>query len=64
MRTTTEVLADNPNLLTYRVTLKEEKGDKFSIVFDCYAESDTHAEEQAEDAYPDCEILTITPFAF
>ena len=64
MYSTAEVLADNPNLLTYRVTLKEEKGDKFSIVFDCYAEDDDHAEEQAEGAYPDCEILTITPFAF
>ena len=64
MKTSIQILEDNPNLLTYRITLKEEQGDKFSIVFDCYAEDDNHAEEQAENAYPNCEILTITPFAF
>lgn len=64
MQSSEQVLLDNPNLLTYRVTLKEEKGDKFSIVFDCYAEDDSHAEEQAENAYPNSEILTIIPFAF
>lgn len=64
MKSPAEVLADNPNLLTYRVTLKEEKGDKFTMVFDCFAEDDAHAEEQTENAYPNCEILTITPFAF
>lgn len=64
MQTAAQVLADNPNLMTFRVMLKEEKGDKFSIAFDCYAEDDSHAEEQAQNAYPDSEILTITPFAF
>ena len=64
MKTSIQILEDNPNLLTYRITLREEQGDKFSIVFDCYAEDDNHAEEQAENAYPNCEILTITPFAF
>jgi hypothetical protein len=64
MKTSSQVLAENPNLLTYRITLKEECGDKFSIIFDCYAENDNHAEEQAENAYPNCDILTITPFSF
>lgn len=50
------------NLRGYRVTLKEDAGDKFTIVFDCQAEDDDHAEEQAENAYPGCEIVLITPF--
>lgn len=64
MQTTAQILANNPTLSTFRVTLKEEKGDKFTTVFDCYAEDSNHAEEQAQNAYPDCEVLTITPFAF
>jgi hypothetical protein len=46
----------------YRVTLKEEAGDKFTIVFDCYAEDDDHAEEQALNAYPVGQICNITFF--
>jgi hypothetical protein len=64
MIATHQVLADNPNLLTYRVTLKEEAGEDFTTVFDCYAESDDHAQEQAENAYPACEIINTTPFSF
>jgi hypothetical protein len=63
MKTKAEILAANPNLLSYRVMLHEEKGDKFQIAFDCYAESDDHACEQAENAYPAGEVLTTTPFA-
>ena len=47
----------NANLKSYRVTLHEEKGDKFTMVFDCYAEDTDHAIEQAENAYHDCEII-------
>ncbi len=46
----------NDSLYSYRVTLAEDKGDKFTIVFDCLAEDDDHAEEQALNAYPCCEI--------
>ena len=46
----------------YRVTLREELGDDFLIVFDCMAEDDDHAEEQAENAYPQGEIFNITFF--
>jgi len=53
---------DNPNLIPYRVTLHEDKGDKFTIIFDCAAEDDDHAEEQALNAYPNGEILGITFF--
>lgn len=42
-----------------RVTLKEEAGDKFTIFFDCQAEDESHAQEQAENAYPGCEIVTV-----
>ena len=52
----------NPNLIPYRVMLHQEPGDKFQIVFDCMAECDDHAVEQAENAYPGCEIMTYLPF--
>jgi hypothetical protein len=52
----------NPNLIPYRVMLHEEPGDKFQIVFDCMAEDDDQAVEQAEKAYPGCDIITYLPF--
>lgn len=62
MKTTIDfsVLRDNPNLMPYRVTLAEDAGDKFTIVFDCFAEDDDHAIEQAENAYPLCVINNVT----
>jgi hypothetical protein len=63
MKTKAEILASNPNLISYRVALRAYRGEgDFCIVFDCYAESDDHAEEQALNAYPQGEILVITPF--
>ena len=62
MKTQAQILADNPNLIPYRVTFAEEAGDKLTLVFDCYAEDDDHAAEQAENAYPSCEIHNITYF--
>ena len=53
---------ENNNLISYRVTLKEEPNDKFLIVFDCMAEDDDHAAEQAENAYPLCEVFNVTFF--
>ncbi|MDD2741247.1 MAG: hypothetical protein PHV02_03180 [Rhodocyclaceae bacterium] len=59
-----QILAANPNLIAYRIMLSEDAGDTdFQIAFDCYAEDDDHAEEQALNAYPNGAILTITPFA-
>ena len=52
----------NPNLIPYRVTLREEIGDDFLIVFDCLAEDDDHAAEQAENAYPQGEVFNVTFF--
>lgn len=43
-------------LKPYRVTLHEERGDKHLIVFDCLAEDSDHADDQANNAYPLCEI--------
>lgn len=40
----------------YRVSLHEEPGDHFTLIFDCYAEDCDHAIEQAENAYPGCVI--------
>lgn len=54
-------MIDN-NLIPYRVTLREELGDDFLIVFDCMAEDDDHAAEQAENAYPQCEVFNVTFF--
>lgn len=47
-------------LTNYRVTLHEEAGDKFQLVFDCQAEDADHAVEQAQDAYPGCQIIGAT----
>ena len=44
----------------YRVTLKEEPEDRFTLVFDCYADDEDHAEEQALDFYKNGVILNIT----
>lgn len=63
MKISAQVIAENPNLVPYRVTLAEEKGDKFTIIFDCFAEDDDHAEEQALNAYPMATIHNITFFA-
>jgi 1,2-phenylacetyl-CoA epoxidase PaaB subunit len=63
MQTKSEILASNPDLNSYRVMLHEDKGDKFQVAFDCYAEDDDHAAEQAQDAYPNGEVLTVTPFS-
>jgi len=43
----------------YVVTLKDDPEDKFKWVFECMAESADHAEEQAENAYPDCWIINV-----
>ena len=42
----------------YRVSLHEDVGDKFIILFDCWADDAEHAFEQAENAYPNGEILS------
>ena len=51
---------NEPVLYPFRVSLHEEPGDQFQLMFDCRAEDKDHAEEQAENAYPGCVILSAT----
>ena len=44
-------------LSEYRVSLHEDIGDKFTLFFDCWADDEDHAEEQALNAYPNGEII-------
>lgn len=44
----------------YRVTLKEHKEDKFTIVFDCDADDADDAYDQAEIVYPEHHYLSAT----
>ena len=43
----------------YIVTLFENKGDSESILFECMAEDDEHAEEQVLDMYQNGDIISI-----
>jgi hypothetical protein len=38
----------------YRVSLTETPDDDSPIIFECWAEDQAHAIEQAENAYPEC----------
>jgi|GEM_PF-6585039 len=53
---TAAAIAIREGLQPYRVMLHEEPGDKFQLVFDCFAEDADHAAEQAENAYPGCMV--------
>lgn len=53
-------LAANKELLPYRVSFYEDKGDQNTLVFFCMAEDEDHAEEQTINAYPNCEITHTT----
>lgn len=50
------LVVSRENLRPYRVSLKEEPGDKFTMHFECWAEDADHAAEQALVAYPTAEI--------
>jgi hypothetical protein len=43
---------------SYLVSLHEDKGEMF---FECWAEDEDHAEEQALNAYPCGEVAHISP---
>jgi hypothetical protein len=51
---------ETPPLFPFRVSLHEEKGDKFILHFYCQAEDAEHAYEQAEKAHPEGEMLNAT----
>jgi hypothetical protein len=46
----------------YHVNLQEKLDDEFldEIWFECKADDDSHAREQATNAYPDCKINYVT----
>ncbi len=52
----------NTHLSPYRVTLHDEPGDTFQLVFDCMAGDDDRAAEQAEKAYPGCKVINCTKY--
>ena len=49
------------SLHNYGVSLHEEPGDTFRMHFFCQADDPEHAAEQAENAYPGCEVLSVFP---
>lgn len=51
---------NNPTLIPYQVTLIEAGMDQ-AIAFECSAEGDEHALEQAENAYPGCKVQSCSP---
>jgi hypothetical protein len=51
------MIIDYQGLEPFLVTLYEDKGDKFTLFFECWAEDADHAEEQALSAYPNGEII-------
>ena len=59
MKTTTEVLCENPDLGYWSVTLAEDRGDKYKLIFECFAMDEDHAAEQAIDTYPAGEVHHI-----
>lgn len=54
---------DRTHLLSGRdVRFLRHKDDQFPLIFECQAESDEHAIEQAENAYPGCVIVSVSRF--
>ena len=45
---------------SYLISLHEDKGDKFVMFFECWADDEDHAEEQALNAYPCAKIVHIS----
>jgi hypothetical protein len=56
VKTTSEILHENPSLGYWSVTLAEDAGDKFRLIFECFAMDADHAAEQALDAYPSGQV--------
>ena len=53
------MIIDYQGLESFLVTLHEDKGDKFTLFFECWADDIDHAEEQALNAYPNGEIINV-----
>ncbi|WP_265304482.1 hypothetical protein [Verminephrobacter eiseniae] len=52
----------NSKLTPYRVMVRGEESDELPWPFDCMAEDEDHAVEQAQDASPGCAIASVVPF--
>lgn len=52
-------MSEKPNLTSYRVSLREEPGVENEIEFECQAEDEAHATEQAENAYSGCKVMSV-----
>ena len=52
----------NTKLIPFRVSLNEDAGDKFKLMFDCEAQDADDAAEQAEKAYPGCVVISCSQF--
>lgn len=51
---------DRTHLLSgWRVSLLHDPEDNEPILFECQAENDEHAIEQAENAYPGCKVVSV-----
>lgn len=52
-----------PPLNEYQVVVLEDDGwlgeDASNTIFNCWAEDESHAVEQAENAYPNCTIISV-----
>lgn len=46
----------------HRVVMLEDAGDKFQVIFDCYAIDADDAETQAETVHPGYAIVSILEF--
>lgn len=57
------MLEINTNLSAYQVTLNEDAEPLEQTIFECMAEDADHTMEQAENAYPDCEVVRIMPMS-
>lgn len=53
-------IASNAGLKPFRVMLLQKPGDQGRLAFDCDAEDEYHAAEQAENAYSGCVVLKCT----
>lgn len=49
-------------LRPYRVMLFEKRGERLKLAFDCVAEDPDDAAEQAELAFPACEVISCTSY--
>jgi len=53
---------DPDPLVDCEVSLYENKGDKSQIIFNCAAEDEAHAREQALNAYPNGKVVCVATF--